>query len=125
MSNGWPLDEKPLGSVRIRLHPDEATSVIAQRLRDAGDMAPAQANPLAASITGDLLSATTIPTKPGPSSWKMIPPEPPDHFADKLILFRDQMMAGTRDADVIAFRLWRLVFDEGKDVSEDVGMADT
>jgi hypothetical protein len=55
----------------------------------------------------------------------MIPPEPPDHFADKLILFRDQMMAGTRDADVIAFRLWRLVFDEGKDVSEDVGMADT
>jgi hypothetical protein len=111
--------------VQIRLHPDKATSLIAQRLRDAGDMAPAQANPLAASITGDFLCATVTPTKPGPSSWKMIPPEPPDQLADKLILFRDQMMAGTRDAGVIAFRLWRLVFDEGKDVSEDLEMTDT
>lgn len=113
---------------QIRLSPNQATRLIAQRLRDAGK-SPAEANDLAAGITTALIAATPAPKKPGLQSWRMIPPAPTASGLAKLAHLKDHLL---HEAEAAVFgptetihRVWQVVYDEGAELPEDVGMTDT
>jgi hypothetical protein len=65
---------------RIRLQPDEAIRIIAQRLRDEAGMLPQRANNIADSITKALQANTPAQTKPGLSDYQLIPPNEPTYL---------------------------------------------
>jgi hypothetical protein len=73
---------------RIRLNPEDATKIIAQRLRDDAGLQPQRANSIADSITRALQANTPAQTKPRLSDYRLIGPNEPVDLVSELIDFK-------------------------------------
>jgi hypothetical protein len=112
---------------QIRLSRERAIRLLAERLRTAGT-SPADANSLAGTITAGLIAATPASRKPGLDAWRMIPPEPSGHALSKLTHLKDDLLREQLGQDIFShtlWRLWKIVYDEGSELPEDVGLTDT
>jgi hypothetical protein len=53
----------------------------------------------------------------------MIPPEPPNHAFPQLAQLKNRMLAD-EDLTEVGRRLWRIMFEHGSELPDDVGMTD-
>ncbi|HEU0147960.1 MAG TPA: hypothetical protein VFR21_13935 [Bradyrhizobium sp.] len=104
----------------LRIDRDKAQRIIAQVLRDDGNVQPAKANELASQMCGRLRTSMARPSKPGLRGYRIIDYRPPYEQSEAFIADVKKFLAAVDKRT--AEKLWELVYNRGRDMPDDIAL---